>query len=494
MTSPRFGPAAVVAAFLLGGLLWHSSFPFLLGVDGFYHLAQTRLLLEEGLGAAMPWMRFSVFENGWVDHHLGYHVALVPFVAWPGGIVGGKLAAGLFAGAAVGALFLALRALRVPHPALLALVPIAASWGFVFRLGMVRAISLSTVLLCAGLVLAIRGRDRALFFVAAAYAFSYHLSALVLPIALGAWLARRLFGADAGDDGPTWRTPAAAAAGFAAGFTIHPHFPRTWEFFFQHVVIGSAASTEATATGAGASGHGTEWVGAGLGDAWMQGFVWVAVAVVGGVLLARRARARRGVRWDTLLVTGGALVAVALSVASVRFVELSMPLVTVAAGLLLRDGVGDRRLPRRALIAATVVVLLAAGFTLRRATRNGDLDPYRFELAGEWLRANVPPGELVYNFRWGDWPELVFHAPEQVYVFGLDSSFLARAHPDKYRHHHAVRTGLYGNVADAVKHEFGARWLITGLPEPGVVAFLDRDSGLERALVTNDFAIYRVRD
>jgi len=487
--SPRFGPAIVVAAFILGGVLWHSTFPFLLGVDGFYHLAQTRLMLEEGLGAAMPWMKFSVFDDGWVDHHLGYHVALLPFVAWPGGILGGKLAAGVFAGGAVAAMFLALRALRAPYPALLALIPVAASWGFVFRLGTVRAVALSTILLCAALVFAVRGRDRALFATSAAYAFSYHLSVLVLPIALGAWLARRLLG---GDDGPTWRTPVAAAAGFAAGLTVHPHFPRTWRFFLHHVVIGTAASAEAEASGEGATGHGTEWVAATAGDLWMQGFVWVAVvAVVGAVLLVR---SRRRPPWDTLLVVAGAGVAVALSVLSVRFVELSMPLLTLAAGLLLRDALPDGKLPRPMVAGVAVIALLGSAATLQRATRNGDLDPHRFELAGQFLREHVPPGEFVYNLRWGDWPELVFHAPEYVYVFGLDSSFLADKYPEKYRHHRAIRTGQYGNVGDAVKHEFGARWLITGLPEPGVVPFLDRDTGLERALVTPDFAIYRVRD
>jgi hypothetical protein len=499
METPRFTlpgtdrrTLGVAALFVVAGVLWQSTFPHLLGVDGFYHLAQTRSILAEGLGAGMPWMQYSIFEDGWVDHHLGYHVALLPFVAWPGGILGGKLAAGVMGGAAIAAMYLWLRAFRVPHAAWLALVPVAASWGFVFRLGMVRAVALSTIFLVAALWASVRGRNKTLFVVSVAYALSYHLSVLVIPISIGALLVHRLMGdqgirlwglerVDHGEvaaSAPNPWTPVVATLGFVVGFTVHPHFPTTWTFFFTHVIVGLDL--------AGVP-HGAEWAAAGLRDGWMQGF-GLAALLAGGVVWARRC----SLRWETVLLLVGAVCGVALSVKSVRFVELSMPLVTLAAGLLLRDSTWEPT--RRIRVTGAALVLGLAALTLGRATDNGDSDPHRYAAAGDWMRANVAPGDGVYNFRWGDWSELVFHAPEQRYPFGLEPAFMAGKYPEKWRHFWAIRTGEYGNVGAAIKAEFGSSWVFTGLPEPGVLKLFDADPALERAVVGPHFAIYRVVD
>jgi hypothetical protein len=480
-------------------VLWQSTFPHLLGVDGFYHLAQTRSILAEGLGAGMPWMQYSIFEDGWVDHHLGYHVALLPFIAWPGGVLGGKLAAGVMGGAAIAAMYLWLRAFRVPHAAWLALVPVAASWGFVFRLGMVRAVALSTIFLVAALWASVRGRNKTLFVVSVAYALSYHLSVLVIPISIGALLVHRLMGdqgvrlwglerVDHGEvaaSAPNPWTPVVATLGFVLGFTVHPHFPTTWTFFFTHVIIGVEDSGVP---------KGREWLPATPGDFWMQGFVLVAIVAVVGPWLAVRARRAGTFRWETLLLCAGAVAGTVLSIKSVRFVELSMPLVTLAFGLLLRDGLGGRALGRRGTAVAFVLAGALLVATMGRAVDNGGGDPYRYAAAGDWLRANVPEGEFVYNMRWGDWPEIVFHAPEYEYVFGLTPAFIAGKYPEKWRHFWAIRTGEYGNVGAAIKAEFGSSWVFTGLPEPGVLKLFDADPGLERAVVGPHFAIYRIVD
>jgi len=238
--------------------------------------------------------------------------------------------------------------------------------------------------------------------------------------------------------------------------------------------------------------HGAEWSASRPSDVWMQGFAWAGALLVGGPWAALRARREGRLRWETILLCAGALAGILLSIKSVRFVELSMPLATLAGGLLLRDAFGGRSLPRPAFLGAAAAVALALVATSGRATQNGDLDPHRYAPAGDWMRENLEPGTLVHNFRWGDWSELVFHAPEQQYIFGLEPAFLAGKDRSLWDHFWAIRTGEYGNVGAAVKGEFGAEWVFTGLPEPGVLQLFDADATLERALVTPDFAIYRV--
>jgi hypothetical protein len=491
--SERARVAATLALLLASMLAWHGSFPWLLDYDGFYHLAGARLMLQEGFDAGMPWMWGSIFESGFVDHHFGFHLLLMPFVAWPGGIVGGKLAAGLLSGAALGASFLWLRSERVPAPLFWALLPLAVSWGFAFRIGMLRVMSLSWICLVLAIALASRGRNVGLLLLSTLYSLSYQQALLVLPVAAGAWIADRMLGPDPRHARrPGAWTLAAAAAGLVLGLAIHPHAPRTFGYLSQHLGMH---------VGGAPLPLGTEWDPPALRKVWMQGTLLVpallgALVAVGRELWSRRADGKadggRRIAAATLLVLAGAAAASALSFRMMRFVEVSAPLTAAALGFCARDL--GWRLPRWPGLAATAwaALLLAVPVTLHRASHTGDPDPYRFAPAAEFLREHAAPGSLVFNMNWGEWSELVFHAPEFRYVSGLNPGYLARANPRAFDEYQRIAQGWYVNPSLAIRREFDADWVFAGEPPEAVVAAMAQDPGLSLLFRDRSAAVWRV--
>ena len=49
-------------------------------------------------------------------------------------------------------------------------------------------------------------------------------------------------------------------------------------------------------------------------------------------------------------------------------------------------------------------------------------DTYR--AGAEWMRANVPAGQIVFNTDWDDFPRLFYYDPTHNYVSGLDPTYL----------------------------------------------------------------------
>ena len=98
------------------GLLLSFQFmtPGLFGFDAFYHLGMAEEMLEQGIVQDFPWLYYTVFSQNYVDHHLLFHVALMPFVFF-NKIIGGKIAIALFGALAIEVFYLLMRKLKVRY-------------------------------------------------------------------------------------------------------------------------------------------------------------------------------------------------------------------------------------------------------------------------------------------------------------------------------------------------------------------------------------------
>jgi hypothetical protein len=465
----KLHPAVFVAALFTAALAFHSSFPGLLGYDGFFHIAQARRMTELGLAPDQSWMSHGVVVGRWVDHHWGFHVLLMPFARW--GLMGGKLGAALLGATSLSALYLWLRSRRVPLPELWAIAPVALSWSFLFRLMTVRAMCLSTGLLILVLHLAVRGPAWGLFLAAVGWALSYQLSVLAVPIAIGAWLVPRLMRRD----GPSGWTAVAGPAGFATGLLVHPQSPESVRFFLKHVAIGAGAPS------------GTEWQPPLPSEFWMHGGVLLLVFLAAGALAWRR---RSSWSPETVLLVLGALAGAALTLKSMRFVEFGAPLLAMAGGLLWRES--GRELRRPVAVAATALLVVGLGANAITARDHRHPDAQRTWGAAAWLEEHVPPGTRIHNFQWGWWPEWVFAAPDYAYTVGFDPSLLASEGADKVEQFRLIREGYYREAGPAIRGEFGADWAVLGLPDAASDLLL-ADPSLEVMYRDPTAAVLRVR-
>ncbi len=463
--------AAALCAALSCGL--QASFDRVIGSDGFFHIAQAARVW----GGGMPWMPNSVFADGWVDHQLGFHLLLWPLTLVLPPIAAAKAGAALLGAAALFAIWLFARRAAMPVPWAVALLPIGLGWLFWLRLEMPRTQSLSLVLLIACLAALREDRPRQVAAVAAAFAWTYHVALIVLPVSAG-WAAVQ--GLRERSLRPL-RLPAAAALGLALGWTIHPHFPRTWRFLHQHVVL-KVLNEDALPVG-------LEWTDGGTDALLRHGWgalLALAVAAAGLAMSKRR-------RTDAIALFGLGVASTAAVLVGTKFVEYALPLSFLAAGAAARDAWPvPPRAARRVLLAICAAAVLASGAAVRRAVLHTEPPPDRLVPALQAVRDVAAPGDVVFHFSWNDFPELALWGPEFRYVVGLDPHFLALHDPELWALYEAIGGPFDGRRSRFIADRFHARWALLVLPYPGGEEALSHDPGMERIWGDEHAVLYEV--
>jgi hypothetical protein len=94
--------------------------------------------------------------------------------------------------------------------------------------------------------------------------------------------------------------------------------------------------------------------------------------------------------------------------------------------------------------------------------------------ASRWLRANTPPGSMVFQSDWDDFPRLFFYNTANVYVIGLDPTYLQLRDPELFDEWVAITRGEVETPGAAIRERFGASYAISDLRH---TAFLRRAAG-----------------
>ena len=382
----------------------------------------------------------------------------------PEPILGARIFSVLLAVAVVAALYLVLRAHRVPWPAFFAALPLASGGLFLARLGMIRSHVLSMLLLLVGVHLLLQRRWRWLSVLGFAYAWCYTVPfVLVLtaaPFAVGAWL---------GKGGLDWRSVVASGAGAVLGLVVHPYSPLTLETFFTLVQVFRDRPGRAWASPA------SSWATRSTRTRCPVFFDIYPAIVLGVPVLGLVVAAR----WRRLSAQATGLLAaaafwLAMTAASARFVEYLVLLLAVAAGLVTRDLLREEgpalaawfgRARWRRWAGAVAALGLLAGFHARSMTfyvhyQSRAAPPRFFDGAGAWMARHLAPGETVINLYWDDFPDLFYSAPRQHYLWGLDPIFSLRFDPELAMLLERTRRGDVPLDPHALAETFQARYLV----------------------------------
>ncbi len=208
------------------------STPNLIGNDSYFHIRYAQVVREAGVRGfppPFPWLPLTILApDRYADHHMLYHLLLVPFTL--GDLrLGGKLAAVAGAAVLVGTFAWVLVRARVVAAPLAVLALGAASADFLFRLSMTRVQALSLVCLLVGFHLALAHRHRPLAALACVYTWLYDgFPLLLLPV--GAVMVAELVRERRLRAG----IAVAALAGMACGLVANPYFPEYLRFMAHH--------------------------------------------------------------------------------------------------------------------------------------------------------------------------------------------------------------------------------------------------------------------
>lgn len=213
-------------------------------------------------------------------------------------------------------------------------------------------------------------------------------------------------------------------------------------------------------------------------------------------------------RWrdDEVTVFGATVALIAAAATNLSLntsVEFGIAALVLAAGFIgyyfLR---GHRLLP-------AFVVAVAIGFALFFSVRQAAADiaerdansifrasPERFHEAMNWVKTNVPKGELIFNTNWDHFPKLFFESSDHAYVSGLDPNYLLDANRELSETYDNIRSGREENAAGLIRERFKARYIFTDQKKRGEDFFFNiMRSGWVEEVYDDDYAtILRIRD
>lgn len=447
--------ALSLALIALFGLAQWGAPGFVGGDDGYYHL-KLAALMRGDLTPQFVWLPFTILNEGeFVDHHWLFHVLQTPFAVGDL-IAGGQIAAALFAAAALVMAGWLMRRQNVPGAALWSLAMFAASSAFVYRLSMPRAQSLSLLWLFAAIYLLLRRRERWLIVLGLTYVWLYDAFPLLL-IAAGLYVvAARLI-----ENQWRWGALIYPALGIALGLLINPYFPSNLIFIFHHLIAKLDPASVPV---------GNEWYPYTTAQL-IQHSGFALLAVVGGVVALGWRRERMNTA--TTLTLGLCLIFGAMLMASRRFVEYFPAFAVLFCAFAWQPILAGRSFGKPARLGIAAAVIVAAAFSLQQARASIADDSPASQLSGAagWLAANTPQGSVVFQTDWDDFPRLFFYNTHNVYIVGLDPTYLQRSDIVRYYLWLDLTEGRGLDLSEDIRQGFGAQYAISDLEH---TAFLNR--------------------
>lgn len=438
--------------------------------DSFYHTRLASTIAQHGLPESFPWLQYTDLAMNFTDHHLLYHLLLIPFVSLLTPVVGIKVFQALSIVALATYLFHRLQRWQVPY-ALPALLVLFGVMPFLLRVQLAKASVLAILVL---LFIFFNLLERRYVWVAAAVVLYTWLHAgfiLALVIAGAVWLAQTISQSVAAKTVRLARFEPVVLVVTATVFGVisNPYFPQNLQFIWQQLIqIGFVNY-------AGTIEVGAEWYPFSIPDlVSIFSIVLIGVTIAIGVFIYERKKYCQDPTAFALLLLS-VLFAVA-TIRSRRYVEYLAPFVWLWTAYLalpfLRSSVWKKlvhenrlRLGRLApVLIGYFVITVPLGIALSYVRAYGYVDRgiplNKLQAASQTIAQHAPVGATVFNPNWDEFPILYFHNPNNVYIVGLDATFMYLHDQALYQRWNDIATGkTKQNTVRDIKQYFSAQYV-----------------------------------
>jgi hypothetical protein len=455
--------------------------------DGYYHIKWARLLWDNiragHFPPAFPWLPLTTLNPAhYVDHHLLYHIILIPFTWFRDMQTGAKISAILFASLAVFSCYWLVVRYEIRYRLIWLLALLACSAPFLYRMNMTKAPPFAIIFLVVGTYLLFEKKHWPLLPLAFVFALTYDMFVLLI-VAVAIWTV--VIGWT--EERFEWRPLALVVGGSILGLVINPYFPRNLYLFYEHARVKITAGNFATKVG-------QEWYPYDTYEFMINCFVALAAMMIGYITFdfSDRKRAQRPLYF--LILSTVMLLMVARWK---RFAEYFPPFAILFAAFALenfwRGRVVFTHLPEfvmedlqpfldrqetatdreeskqqknwELLKAGFFAVMLGAALFANVYRTSKDIresDPRDHYAKGAfWMRANVPPGERIFNTDWDDFPRLFYYDPTHTYTSGLDPTYLHDQSAELSDLYVRITTGAEEVPGPLIRDRFGARWIFS---------------------------------
>lgn len=431
--------------------------------DSFYHAKMATIIRDQGFIETFPWFQWMSWKDNYVDPHLLYHIILIPFVTFFFPMVGMKISAEIFGILAFAALYLTLRAFKIPAPWLFLLTAVL-SGDFVFRMSMPRALALSVAIFLLGTWAIIKARPVWLLITATIFAWLYHGWPILLLSVLADFAATtislnlddyRFFTAAKTAIKKKIKIYLLTVVGLALGLVINPYFPQNLYFSFLDIFKIGIINYQSFLP------VGQEWLPLKIGDLIVNNLILFSFFVAGlgfflpalnkiqtkNIALENIALENKQSLFAFIFLAGGFMI---LTLKSFRFVEYTIPFLVLATGHLwkisqffLKEEIIPltktwinkapwRRLATLGFLTLFLGSVLGAEILNLTTGRHEYFQAKQYFETTEWLKKNIPAGETVFHNSWDFSPILWYLDDSHLYLSGLDPTFMYDYNPEAF--------------------------------------------------------------
>lgn len=456
--------------------------------DGYYHIQWARTLWEgiksRTFPPQFPWLPLTTLNpKDYVDHHLLFHIFQIPFAAFSDPRLAAKVSSAFFGGLAVFSCYWLLVHYRVRYALVWLMALLACSVPFLFRMNMAKAPPLAIVYLIVAIVLFFKRKYWPLLPLALVFTWTYDLFLLLVMAALF-WvitIAITEFRFE-------WRPLVFVVIGCVAGLVINPYFPENLQLLVEHMKIKLTVTDFSTKVG-------NEWYPY---DSWafLGNSAVACIAMLVGYLAVEPTERKRSHHSIFFLLFSTALLI--MNARWKRISEYWPPFAILFAGFALkpwldgyrpylsrlpddvqeelepfldREGVPEpeRKTGPRDVIRVIAMIVAALGLggflfvnLLASSEEIAQSEPHEYYREGaQWMRANIPPGQIIFNTDWDDFPRLFYYDPTHYYVSGLDPSYLFERDQDLSRLYDRITLGEVEDPGPLIRDRFGARYVFS---------------------------------
>jgi hypothetical protein len=141
-----------------------------------------------------------------------------------------------------------------------------------------------------------------------------------------------------------------------------------------------------------------------------------------------------------------------------------------------------------------LVLVPAIGFNLQGAREDlrGSSSYLRYAQASAWLVEHSSPGSRVFNTDWDDFTQLFYYNTHNVYMLGLDPTYMHQYDPDLYKLWRSITRGEVSESGQTIRQVFGAEYVITDLRHDRFLNQAEVDPWLQEVYRDEDAAIFLV--
>ncbi len=449
----------------------------LVDFDSYYHIKMAQIMRSsQDLTPNFVWLPQTVLsEQNFFDLHWLFHVLLIPF-AQGNLILGGKIAAVVFASLALLSAGFLIRSQKVPFWPLWTILIFGSSAGLVYRMSMLREPSLSLAWILVSISLILKQRYKWLILTSLTYVWLYSGYPILIVIA-GIYVAAFKIAKH------RWqlKVPIYITVGILLGLVVNPYFPKDLTFLFynlsdkflhQNIPIGIA-----------------EWEPyppvlilrhGGLG-------FLLTFAGIAAVFKSRRFTV------ENIFLLGMCALTGVMFLRYQRFVEYFPVFATIFCAVATAPFVANIRNRRYFTISAATITIFLCIYTVAEVKTLTSFFPpaNRVENAALFLKSHTPKGSLVFH-DYADFGPLFFENTHNTYTIGLDLSFLYRTSPEKLAIWLLLKQGEVENVAQTINRHFGANYIVWDLQNKPFLTKAFADPRLKEVFRDENMVIFHL--